>query len=1419
GGNIDGGGGAGINTLDYSAYTTGGGAGGNVTANLTTGTGATAVGGTVSNIQNATGGGGDDVLVGDGNNNTLTGNAGTNQITDNAGNDTLNGGVNSDTFFLIPGSADVFNDSCGDDTVDFSRATAGITIDMDLGTVQTVSGSDTVQLVGTIENFVGSGFSDTVAVIAPAGATNRSMDGGIGGGVLTVDAGGQTASYNGTTITFGGSGTITATNWTTVNITGASGNVALVLTGTPGVDNVDIDAIDGDSITVNGVTYNGVNSLQFNAGGGNDVFDVDVSAGVLLAGGITVSGQGDGGAPGDSLSISGAGQGQVTYNYTNANDGSIVMTGRGTINYTGLEPIANTGTPTNIIFNLPDTADPNVSLSDVAGVGRLATTTPSFEATNFAYPAANGSIEINMGGNAQTLTITSLALNANTSVDIDGEGGTDVINLNATGGLTITGTLTLAAETLAQTGGVAVTGLTTLSNQNAATALTLAHANNNFSTLTVTAPIAAVTINDADGIVLGNISGNSLGVTAGGTITDTGTANTTVTNNASFDSITDDVITLDDTYSFGSLTFDGGAVTVLEANAMVLSGASNATTLDLDTTAGSITDDNVLANFFVTGNANFNTGDDAAITLTGLTYRFGSLTVDGGGVLIFEDDATLLTGTNDATDFLSIVSGASIADDPGVSLTVANNASFADAGGAGITLGDNGGDTINFGTLTVVSTGAVAVTEDSNMVFSGTNTAGSLTVTSEGTGVGAGDITDGTDADIAVTGLATFIGGTEAADVIRIGDSAGNVAEFGSLTFTLPLGAVTISERGTTPGTLLTGTSTAATLDLDSTGAITDNAGTTLTVTDLADIAGTSITLGDDLTDAIDFGSLTTDTSSGVGTQQITETNGIDGLSLDADSGNITLISGGPLTDADILNDVTAADFIVQAVGGIGVTGARIATTVARMDVRNLTGGAIFITNSGALQLIELGGNSVLAVDGVGGGGEIAASSPLTISSNSTTTGGFTYTATDSGGGGDDLTVNSAATVQDDTSLTLNAGDDLNINAGTTVTALTGILVLNLDAGDNDGGGETANIFGNIAGDTSITLNDSSDGNTVVIDSNGALAGGTVDNVQNNLVINSGGGSDTLNLTDTGDASADTAVNISNDNVAGGDGTITGLVDAGSSIEFNSVEAANFNFSNIGGSGNGDTVTIAPNATTVYFLDGNDPTAATGDTLRLDVTGIADAQLELTPTETRGFVGTLSGTGIANVNFVEFETFDVTGGLVDVVVRIDQSDDAFLTAAPFGLVAGEGFEDDGPVAEDTDTTRVEIDGGGNFQVSVNNTVNTATFDIAPAIVRSLRIEGSSDNDILVISDAGGLPVVQGNIPATAPGFADNAFVTGTPGILFNAGTGNDEVRYELDLANGSADVINQTYGVGNGAGAGNTPVNLTGEIRTENATA
>ena len=63
-------------------------------------------------------------------------------------------------------------------------------------------------------------------------------------------------------------------------------------------------------------------------------------------------------------------------------------------------------------------------------------------------------------------------------------------------------------------------------------------------------------------------------------------------------------------------------------------------------------------------------------------------------------------------------------------LSVGGNAAFTASGGGAITVAAAG--TVNFGSLTFNTTGAVAITEDSATDLRGTNTASSLTLVSAG---------------------------------------------------------------------------------------------------------------------------------------------------------------------------------------------------------------------------------------------------------------------------------------------------------------------------------------------------------------------------------------------------------------------------------------------------------------------------------------------------------------------------------------------------------------------------------------------------------------------------------------------------------------------------------------------------------------
>ena len=206
--------------------------------------------------------------------------------------------------------------------------------------------------------------------------------------------------------------------------------------------------------------------------------------------------------------------------------------------------------------------------------------------------------------------------------------------------------------------------------------------------------------------------------------------------------------------------------------------------------------------------------------------------------------------------------------------------------------------------------------------------------------------------------------------------------------------------------------------------------------------------------------SITTDSTSAV---YMLDANGLTSVDIDAGPANVTLKSGGAITDGDGSVDFVANQLLVEGTGNVGTAGVPLHTNVAVLDVYNSASGGIYITDTaGGLNLSNIaGGISANAVGGVGGGGQIRANSPLTISSNAITSGGMTYTAGDSIAlTGDKLDISAGVTVRDTTAgLVLAGGDAVNVLAGATVNAAT-MLTINVDpvAGDPDASGGTVTI-------------------------------------------------------------------------------------------------------------------------------------------------------------------------------------------------------------------------------------------------------------------------------------------------------------------------------------------------------------------------
>ncbi|MDZ4848784.1 MAG: hypothetical protein SGI77_05790, partial [Pirellulaceae bacterium] len=372
-----------------------------------------------------------------------------------------------------------------------------------------------------------------------------------------------------------------------------------------------------------------------------------------------------------------------------------------------------------------------------------------------------------------------------------------------------------------------------------------------------------------------------------------------------------------------------------------------------------------------------------------------------------------------------------ISDVANASLHVVGN---ADLSGNGINLGSAANDNIQFGSLTVHSDGTVQIAEDTSVTdltpgtrITGINTAGTFDLTSSGTiEFSAGSTfnaistilghADGINSDVLVNGVITSTSGNvtlEAPDSIVFGAVGSiNVMNNGNIVLTANMDA----------------------LDGDGTDGILMNDGS------LAQVAGGTIRLeaqnafaGD-----ITLGQLIANTNNGVAINILAANNIADGTaaetaSLQAANGTIQLTSAN-----------------------VGI-GAGLAVADIDIDARFLTFNA-----PGVVQITDLvGGLTVNGSSTAGGGGFLAANSPLTISANIVAGASMIFTAGDGALAGDDLTINNNAVVSLAAAalgtLTFNAGDDIIFATGTIVTNVAAgrSVVLNADR-EELGGGEGA---------------------------------------------------------------------------------------------------------------------------------------------------------------------------------------------------------------------------------------------------------------------------------------------------------------------------------------------------------------------------
>jgi hypothetical protein len=887
-----------------------------------------------------------------------------------------------------------------------------------------------------------------------------------------------------------------------------------------GVDNVQL--VYGATVTQSGATFTVVggsivdefplssltSAYTINAQGGNDVLLIDDSGTGL--GTKDVSFNGGGGA--DTLDINGGTFGQTAYSYANATDGTIQNYSdaagtllSSTITYTGLSPIVNTGTATNVVFNLPATAT-NAILEDNGTVGdtlnRFRSSPVNFEQTDFVTPT--GSLTINRGTATDTLVTnalpdfhasltigtpanpfalisvnnalslgtaathgdlalsgTAISLGANLSTDAGATAG----NVTLTGAVALTANVTIDSDSTTADGNVVIAGTVTGS------------AANNF---TVTSGSGDVTLSgDLSGIGVLQVTGNNIsaqGIATTGNITVTGQNAVTLNGAVNATAATISISANSDGAGAQSFSMAAGssiattnnttsaiAVTVGGTGNAAIRGVSAGTTTGrvTITAGGSITDADASATNNITASASAlqaggaigSAADPIETTISNLAAQSGA----GGGVFVTNTGALTVATVGALSGVVTNGASTVLKSDSSITLSQALNAGAGDArlvAGSTVTQSSTGVITANnFGvnaggavTLTTATTNDVnnlAVSTTGSIEFSDNDDLTIATVAASGAFAAASGLSSGA-ADI---NLKT---GTTLAVKQVINAGTGNVRlKVGTSISQNAAGVITADQLGVQAATtvgLAGATSDVNTLAVGTTG--------TVEFSDSDDlIIGTVATGG-----SAGFTGATGITSAGNDVQVLTGTTLALNNAVNAGAGDLRLNAGGAVTQSAA---ITANGLALTGFGPYTLT---LATNNVNTIAANIDAGAIGTTSASYVDA------NALAVG-------VVTVNTATAALNTTTTGIST------------------------------SGDDVRLAAATSGITISNII--NLSTGGAGGSGGNLDLFSQTGATQAAGAN---------ILANSLLLRGT------GLSI----GSDNFDLPNTGNNVATVAANLTN---------------------------------------------------------------------------------------------------------------------------------------------------------------------------------------------------------------------------------------------------------------------------------------------------
>ncbi|WP_425614644.1 autotransporter-associated beta strand repeat-containing protein [Anatilimnocola sp. NA78] len=1144
--------------------------------------------------------------------------------------------------------------------------------------------------------------------------------------------------------------------------------------------------LQGNTITLN-VASGGINQVATNAA--SNIVDLD---GILLATNPQT-------ITNDSASL-------LTTNSPIDGTQQLNITGTGDITFAG--PVgSNTPLPSIAVATIDDLLFSSTILTTGNVTQTTGTGTTTFSGGNIggSLTATNEAIVLSGG---TTTVVGTASLNATAGSIADGNGAANNITapallLSATLGVGPGDAIETTVGNLEAIGGtagvfVANAGALVIGGVSAANGVSAAGGN-----ITISAS-GLLTVNEQVNAAAGNVSLTGLGITFnnGGVATSnslvnlaagSGPINTTGTNTdvvaSTLIATAGAGINLDTDVVDASLATGIGSIIIDEVNALNLVALSNTAGSATITAAGALTN---APGALLTVNGSVSVGGSSIAlgSQAGDQLNFASLTFNSpGAVNITEDDSLQLAGSSTAAT-ATLASPVSITNAAAASVIVTGNASFTSPS---ITLGNQAGDLLNFGSLTFNSSGPVSIAEDDGLQLGGSSMAGSATLSS------LVSITNAAAASVVVTGNANF-----SAPNITLGNQVGDLLNFGSLTFN-SAGAVSVAEDD---AMLLAGTSTATSVTLNSTVSVTNAAAASVIVSGNASFSAPMITLGNQLGDLLNFGSLT---FTSVGAVNVAED---DGLQL---AGTSTAASA---TLSSLVSVTNAAAASVTISGNANFNAPTI--TLGNQAGDALAFGSLTFNSAGAVSIAEddamlLVGTSTAASATLNSLASItnAAAASVAISGNASFS---APTITLGNQAGDllnfgSLTFNSAGAVNiaEDSATQLAGASTANTLILASPGALTNAAAASVTVIGNATLTAPSIVLGNQAGDAINfgTLTFISTG-SVSIEENSNLDLAGASSATGAIVlatIDTNLGTENIAVSNT--ASVTSGANITlnsgdNTNIAGAvttpAGSLTVNVDAGSADASGGVATiantavittplAPVGGAYLNGNDDHDTFNLAPQSTTEFFINGNLPVGTSpGDTLNLDISAAVNPLLTL------GGIGAGTWTFGAPLRQVVYTSIEDVNANAAYHLALDANNTPFgntnvddhLTLSRSGADFVLSRTGDAIAPDDND---VGIVFQGDF-----------------ATILSFTYLGSNDRDFLTINDLGGLV----NFSGLAPGAGDNTNLAGQAEFFFDGGGNNDTLIFALTGPSAS-----QTYAFGTNSGS--TPSNTGEVLSTSNA--